>query len=55
MQVISEALMSLSAEEAEDAFATVYMPIVVEGHKRYEARRLAGDEYDAMQVRRNPS
>lgn len=34
LQVISEALMSLSAEEADGTFATVYMPIVVEGHKR---------------------
>lgn len=35
-QVISEALMGLSAEEADGTFATVYMPIVVEGHKRYD-------------------
>lgn len=35
LQVISEALLSLSAEEADGTFATVYMPIVVEGHKRY--------------------
>ena len=34
LQVISEALLSLSAEEADGTFATVYMPIVVEGHKR---------------------
>lgn len=33
-QVISEALLSLSAEESDETFATVYMPIVVEGHKR---------------------
>lgn len=35
-QVISEALLGLSAEEADGTFATVYMPIVVEGHKRYK-------------------
>lgn len=34
LQVISEALMSLTAEEADGTFAKVYMPIVVEGHKR---------------------
>ncbi|CAM9396865.1 unnamed protein product [Hapterophycus canaliculatus] len=34
LQVISEALLNLSAEEADGTFATVYMPIVVEGHKR---------------------
>lgn len=34
LQVISEALMSLTAEEANGTFAKVYMPIVVEGHKR---------------------
>lgn len=28
--------MGLSAEEADGTFATVYMPIVVEGHKRYK-------------------
>lgn len=32
--MISEALLSLSAEEADRTFAVVYMPIVVEGHKR---------------------
>lgn len=34
LQVISEALLSLSAEESDETFASVYMPIVVEGHKR---------------------
>eukprot|EP00903_Cladosiphon_okamuranus_P015676 g14474.t1 len=34
LQVISEALLSLSAEESDETFATVYQPIVVEGHKR---------------------
>eukprot|EP00752_Nemacystus_decipiens_P007756 g6931.t1 len=34
LQVISEALLGLSAEESDGTFASVYMPIVVEGHKR---------------------
>ncbi|CAM9495085.1 unnamed protein product, partial [Choristocarpus tenellus] len=34
LQVISEALMSLTPQESDETFAKVYMPIVVEGHFR---------------------